>query len=159
MENSGSCAGAPAALLYNSGYSPSVTIYGTTGLGVAWSGCPYTPTSPTVPCDASGTDPGAEILWKESWNDGATWSEGEGPTSGYRRIVSNSAALSPVNGNVGVVMDATTGSSAGCPQQPGSHPVGIPVLGCKRYVLYTGATRDGATARLDLSIGTQVHIP
>lgn len=159
MQGGGSCAGAPAALLYDSGYAPSLAMYGTTGLGLAWSGCPYTPTDPAVPCDNSGTDPGAEILWKESWDSGTTWSAGEGPVSSYRRLASNAALAAPVNERASVAFDVTTGSSAGCEQQAWSRPAGIPVLGCKRYVLYTGRTASGWTSRLDLSIGTQVAGP
>lgn len=159
LQNSSSCAGAPAALLYDSGYAPAIATYGSTGLGLAWSVCPYTPTDPAAPCDNSTADPGVEILWKESWNNGATWSAGEGPATGYRRIVSNGLAASKVNERASVVFDETTGASAGCAQQASSLPSGIPVFGCKRYVLFTGRTANGSTTRLDLSIGTQIAAP
>lgn len=159
LQNSGPCAGAPAALLYDSGYAPALATYGTSGLGLAWSVCPYTPTDPAIPCDGSASDPGAEILWKESWNNAVTWSAGEGPSTGYRRIVSNALAASEVNERASVVFDRTTGASAGCAQQSWSLPSGIPVLGCNRYVLFTGRTASASTSRLDLSIGTQIPAP
>jgi len=165
MQNSSSCAGAPAALLYNDGYSPSIAMYGTSGLGVSWSACPYP--GPATPCDQTAGDPGADLLWKESWNNGASWfgGQGQGGTWGsYLLLASNAGANSAVNERVSTLFDDPSSGTLGCSQQAASYPVGLPVAGCNRYVLYTGHTKytvggwfasGAATTRLYLNVGTQ----
>jgi len=166
MQNTAPCAGAPAAALYNDGYSPSIAMYGTSGLAVVWSACPYP--GPSTPCDQTSGDPGAGLLYKESWNDGATWWGGEGASGtwgSYRLLSSNAGTNSAVNERASLVFDdRAVSGSVGCTQNAASTPAGLPVTGCKRYVLYAGHTKytaggwfasGAATTRLYLSIGTQ----
>lgn len=147
------CVGAPAPAVYNDGYSPSVAFYGTAGVGITWSGCPYTPTTPATPCNGSSSapvDPGAEILYKESWDNGATWSAGEGSATSYKKVVGNDVADSVINERPSVVFDTVSGASAGCAQSGST-----PEAGCKRYLLFSGHNYTNSVYRVYMSIGTQ----
>lgn len=155
LSEQAACFDAPAALRFNGGYAPAVTTYGTSGLGVAWTACPFTPTMPATPCSRGGQDPGGEILWKESWDNGITWSAGEGYGTSYRKLAGNGAdPESVVNDGSAVAMGLLSGVPAVCPQRTTSSPVGLPIAGCERYVLFTGQSLDGSTSRLYLKIGT-----
>jgi len=167
MQTAGVCSTAPAAALYSDGYSPSVALFGTTGIGVVWSACPYP--GPTTPCDQTSGDPGADLLYKESFDGGATWWGGDSPTGiwgSYRQIVADTGTSSAVNERPSLIFDdRSVSSSVGCAQSATSTPAGLPVTGCRRYVLYVGHTKyttggwfvsNAATTRLYTSVGTQL---
>lgn len=152
LQTTSPCGLAPAPLTYNDAYSTSVAFFGTTGVGVTWAACPYTPTTPTVPCDnkKSGVkaDPGAEILSKESWDDGGTWWAGQ-PGS-YQRVAANTVTDSEVNEFPTLVYDKPGATSTGC-----SDGTQGPEVGCVRYVYFTGRNKDFTSHEVYLSMGTQ----
>lgn len=133
------CGAAPLPMTYNDAFGPVLGLWGSNGIGLAFSVCPYAPTVPTFPCDddASGPDrdPGAEIIWKESWNNGATW--WAGAEGSFAKIAGNSVSLSEVNEFPSVVFDKPGAVSTGCADAAQG-----PEVGCERYILFTGRSRS-----------------
>jgi len=155
LQVSGSCSTALAPRFYNDAYAPSVALFGSTGVGIAWTGCPVSPTTPTGPCNGTPSggnqDPGAEILWKESPDNGATWSAGEGYGTGIKVVSSNDGpSSSVVNGSPSIAFDTQAGSSGGC-----AVVGGFSETGCIRYVVYYGHDYSSSTSRVYLATGTQ----
>ena len=61
--------------------------------------------------------------------------------------------------------DRAVSGSVGCAQNAASTPSGLPVTGCKRYMIFAGHTKyttggwfasNAATTRLYVSVGTQL---
>ncbi|MEX0990804.1 MAG: hypothetical protein WD004_00840 [Actinomycetota bacterium] len=152
LTTSSPCGSAPLPSTYNDAFSPAIGLWGTTGIGLAFSACPYTPTPPTNPCDddSSGPDkdPGAEIIWKESWDNGATW--WAGVSGSFTKIAGNSVTLSEVNEFPVVVMDKPGSTSLGCADGTQG-----PEVGCERFVMYTGRSRSFFDYTVYISRGTQ----
>jgi hypothetical protein len=152
LQTSSPCSVAPAAPIYNDASATSVALYGTTGVAVAWGACPSTPTAPRAPCDnqrgGRNADPGAEILFKESWDDGVNW--WAGVPGSYQRVAANTASNSQVNEFPTLVYDKPGAATTGC-----AMGVQGPEVGCVRYVYFTGRSVNFFDYAMYLATGTQ----
>lgn len=152
LSTSGPCSPAPAPVAYNDAFAPSVALFGTSGIGVSWSACPYSGGGPSAPCDnsAGGSgDPGAEVLFKESWDNGLTWWAGE--SGSYRRVAANTAGASAAISEFATLAYDKPGSAGlGCTQSGMS-----PETGCVRYLQFTGRNKTFFQYAMYLSRGTQ----
>jgi hypothetical protein len=121
----GTCSSAPAVAAYEPGqYGPSLSAYGTPGgtygFALAWTGCRYTTRlHPTMGCDETAKDPGAEVLYKESGNNGLSWGGDFGVASSYNRVVQdttggNGGTLYRINEYPTVVVDKPGAAYLGC---------------------------------------------
>ena len=61
---------APAGATYTDTYSPAIALNGTTGVGVAWTGC-------VTACTSWSSATRANLVWSESKDDGASWFAGQ----------------------------------------------------------------------------------
>lgn len=152
LQTAAPCGSAPAPLVYNEAAATSVALFGTSGIGVTWVACPYTPTTPTAPCNdktgGSNADPGSEILFKESWNDGATW--WAGVSGSYERIVANTYTNSEVNEFPTLAYDKPGAAAGGCAMGTQG-----PEVGCVRYIYYMGRSKSFFDYVAFLNTGTQ----
>lgn len=161
------CGGATGmAATYDDGYATSLSLYGTTGVGIAWTACPV---AAGDPCDGGSGNVAAapEMLWKQSGDNGVTLHDGcttGVPCGKYRQVANNNwnnesggtnALNSLYNEYSDVGWDIPGDSATGCTQQGASNPPGLPSVGCQRYVYFVGRDSYYQYYRTYIDIGTQ----
>ncbi len=166
------CPSAPAAgsigASYNGAYGLGLAPWGTTGWGIIFSACPIqtgglggvdypcseNDTAPTM-AGQSAVDPGAEILYKESGNNGAGWNGDWTIAAGtactttnacYHRAVSNAGGAATcgimaaeqcvrVAEYANLIYDRQSNTTNGCAQPLANGPPEVP---CTRFINYLG---------------------
>jgi len=157
----GVCAGKAAAVAYGDFSAPVLAMWGTTGVGVTWHGCVYDGVNqPLTPCNnvtnamsVPLTDPGSEILYKESGNSGTAWGGYWGLAGGdFRVVANNNFALRPVSDFPDMSFDNPSDTINGCPTQDVD---GSMVAGCQRIVSFTGRNNSYTTYTLNIFRGLE----
>jgi len=154
------CVGSAAAAKYSDFKEPVLKMWGTSGVGVAFTGCPIAANG--IPCSGdrtSGTtngtsDPGSQILYKESGNSGALWGADWSVKScplvtcpnsnggAFQEVTALPAVVAPATDSdtwrisqaPDLAFDTPADSATGCTQVLN----GSPNVGCKRYVFFIG---------------------
>lgn len=162
------CAAAPAGQIYDHGLAPSVALFGTSGAAMAWMACPKEPDDAcggVRSADSAKRDPGAEILYKETGDNGVNFTADLTVGGSYKEVVSNGpsaceesedpcAALSEWPS---LVFDAPSEPTfAGCGQSP-TGPLGLPTptSDCVRYLSYLGRNHEYTSYRIYMHTGDQ----
>ncbi|MEX1047144.1 MAG: hypothetical protein WD757_09745 [Actinomycetota bacterium] len=167
--------------LYESGYSPGISMYGTTGAAVAWTACTFSDED----CDE---DSNWNLNYKETGNNGGRWWNGNcvsnandyggvgtGCTAGT--TLTNAADNNPgypnfrVLANTGsgtgfaarennefatIAFDVPGDSATGCAQVTSAAGRTTPVAGCARYVNFLSRNDAYTTFALQYAIGVNV---
>ncbi|MEX0833156.1 MAG: hypothetical protein WD276_04695 [Actinomycetota bacterium] len=153
---------------YDSAYSPSIAMYGTSGAAVAWSSCER-----GGACDGSG-NPGTgndiHLIYKETGTNGATWWNGSCVSAAvdaggcgqphYRNLATrDNQGGNPasddrsVNDWSSLVFDLPGDSSTGCSQATSAGGRTTPVSGCARYVNFMTRNTDYTLYEIQYAIG------
>ncbi|MEX0833157.1 MAG: hypothetical protein WD276_04700 [Actinomycetota bacterium] len=167
--------------LYESGYSPGISMYGTTGAAVAWTACTFS----AEDCDGGAN---MNINYKETGTNGSTWwngncvsnandygGAGTGCTAGTTltnladnnpgypnfRVLANTGtgsgfAAREVNEFSTIAFDVPGDSATGCEQSTSAAGRTTPVVNCARYVNFLSRNDAYTTFALQYAIGVNV---
>lgn len=146
------CVGAAAVAKYSDFMEPALAMWGTSGVGIVFTGCAVNPNAAPCAGNRAGTgilaDPGSQILYKESGNSGALWGAdwsvkgGGGNGGAFQEVTSLAAITAPatdvdtwrISQSPDLAFDKPGDSATGCTQVAN----GSPQVGCKRYVFFIG---------------------
>lgn len=157
------CATAPHGDNYDTSYSVSIAMYGTTGAAMSWSSCQR-----AGACDGNAAGDDVHLIYKETGTNGATWWNGScvsvaADTTCGQPAYKNLAIRDPLGAPPGersindwstVTFDLPGDSATGCSQVTSAGGRTTPVSGCARYVNFMTRNSGYTNYEIQYAIGS-----